>query len=844
MPFGASRCPGCGLSLEGPLAAKLFATLSTADDLLSAMRAPATPAAAAPTSRAAAATATRPAGGVDTLVRPEAPAPSAPGPGGPTPPAAHHHVGLSGASVPKILLGLGALCLLIAALVFLAVAWSAMGVAGRTATLLGFTAVAGGLSAWAARRDLRAASESLGVVALGLLTFDLFGARDAGWFGDIATAEFFVLLGVVVALAGAAAAIAVRRTSVGALVGAEVFATLGVACAASGMVAADWFALSAALTLAVVLTAAAALAAHAARMVVLSVGVGAVGVLAWLALAATSWDRALTNPTFRELWADLEAWPLIVAAALVGGLALVVRLPLGVRVAALGVAALVLAGAALAPFTDETVTERTAAGALLVLAVSAATWFAPQPWRRSLGGPVGLGLLWMAAAAWLLALDGLQRMVDAGSARWSGNADDSFVTRLVPTWELASWLLPVVVVAAVAALVAVARSFSWAERVVAPLLDLDVVVALAAATVVLTLALYPVPMWLVTLALLAAGSGFVVASMRRQNALPLSLAAIFVSVSLVLAVHAEWLTLMTAVVVLAGAAVVHLRWSALEVSVGAGALVSGATATLVWTIGTIAGAPPQWIAVAVLLVLAAVVLGGPYLDDRVRVAGPATYARLGVEAGALVSAGVVSIAGADLAAATSTPTWAAVYLTLAGAAAAAMALLRPDRRVVGWLGGLLLVLASWVRLADLGVETPEAYTLPSAVALLAVGLVHLRTNPGSSTMAALTPGLALALVPSLLWVLADPIALRSVLLGVACLALVLGGVRLRWSAPVVHGAWVGTLLVLRLATPVADAVPRWALIGAAGVLLVAMGITWEQRVRDGRRLAGYVRGLR
>jgi hypothetical protein len=111
-------------------------------------------------------------------------------------------------------------------------------------------------------------------------------------------------------------------------------------------------------------------------------------------------------------------------------------------------------------------------------------------------------------------------------------------------------------------------------------------------------------------------------------------------------------------------------------------------------------------------------------------------------------------------------------------------------------------------------------------------------------MAPLTPGLTLALVPSLIWVLAEPIALRSVLLGAACLALVLGGIRLRWSAPVVHGAWVGTLLVLRLATPVADAVPRWALIGAAGVLLVAMGITWEQRVRDARRLAGYVHGLR
>jgi hypothetical protein len=142
------------------------------------------------------------------------------------------------------------------------------------------------------------------------------------------------------------------------------------------------------------------------------------------------------------------------------------------------------------------------------------------------------------------------------------------------------------------------------------------------------------------------------------------------------------------------------------------------------------------------------------------------------------------------------------------------------------------------------VEAPEAYTLPSALALIVVGLVRLRRVPELETMAALTPGLGLALLPSLVWVLEDPLTLRSVALGVACLALVTGGARLRWSAPVVHGALVGSLLVLRHATPIAEAVPRWALIGAAGVLLVTLGITWEKRIRDARAVAGYVRGLR
>jgi hypothetical protein len=840
MPYGASRCPSCGLSLEGPLAAQLFTTLSTADDLLAAMR---TETATTTATATAPVTTTAAEGGGVTTLPPPVTAPSAPPPG-PHPAPRTHHAGLSGTSVPKILLGLGALCLLIAALVFLAVAWSTMGVAGRTATLLGFTAVAGGLSAWSARRDLRAATESLGVVALGLLTFDLFGARSAGWFGDISTPEFVVLLGSVVAVAAVGAATAVRRTPVGAMVGAEVFAVLGVMGAASGVVAADWFAFSAATTLVVVLTAAVAVTVHAVRLEVVAVGVAAVSVLAWVVLAGSSWDRALANPSFEELWAGLEVWPLVAAAALVAALSLAARLPLGVRIGALAVAVLLLSSAALAPFTDETPTALTAAVAVTVLVGAALASLLPQPWRRAFGAPVGLGLAWMAVPLLALASDALERVAAAGRETWAATAGDSFTSRLVDEQTLASWLLPLLALAVVAALVGVARSFAWADRLVAPLLNLHVVLAATAATAILTAALYPLPMWLVLAALLATGCGFVAASLRSARPLPVALGVGFLALSLLLALHAEWLTLPALAVLLVTALAVHLRWPRLETAVGAGALVAGALGGLVWTIGAVSGAAGEWTATAALLTLALLVLTAPYVDERIRVSGPATYARLGPEGGAFLTAFAVSVAGAAEVASGSRAVWVAVYLTLAGAAVTAMALMRADRRSVGWLGGALLVLASWVRLADLGVDAPEAYTLPAAVALLVVGLVHLRRNPATSTMAALSPGLGLALVPSLLWVLADPVALRSVLLGLACLALVVGGVRLHWSAPVVHGATVGALLVVRLATPVADAVPRWALIGAAGIVLVAMGITWEQRVRDARKLAGYVRGLR
>ncbi|MCW2794476.1 MAG: hypothetical protein JWO76_3574, partial [Nocardioides sp.] len=168
-----------------------------------------------------------------------------------------------------------------------------------------------------------------------------------------------------------------------------------------------------------------------------------------------------------------------------------------------------------------------------------------------------------------------------------------------------------------------------------------------------------------------------------------------------------------------------------------------------------------------------------------------------------------------------------------------------SRRQLGWLGGLLLAAATWVRLADLGVTAPEAYTLPTAVALLLVGLRRLHVDPTASTRLALVPGLALATTPSLLWVLADDlVSTRAVILGAACLALLLAGAQLRWSAPLVVGAAVGGLLVLAELAPYVLVTPQWILIGGAGTVLTFVGVTWERRLRDLRLGMAYVDRLR
>src|SRR3954451_3241949 len=82
----------------------------------------------------------------DALPPPPPPPPvvsyAVPYPAGPREPLPGTPRGIQTASVPKILLGLGATCLLVAAGIFLAVAWSWLDVGGRTAVLVGLTVAA------------------------------------------------------------------------------------------------------------------------------------------------------------------------------------------------------------------------------------------------------------------------------------------------------------------------------------------------------------------------------------------------------------------------------------------------------------------------------------------------------------------------------------------------------------------------------------------------------------------------------------------------------------------------------------------------------------------------------
>ncbi len=222
---------------------------------------------------------------------------------------------------------------------------------------------------------------------------------------------------------------------------------------------------------------------------------------------------------------------------------------------------------------------------------------------------------------------------------------------------------------------------------------------------------------------------------------------------------------------------------------------------------------------------------------------PAACAPLAARAGAVTGLGVESAGAAAGAVAvglavTDAPVLALV-LSLLGVVAAGTAA-RPDRRQAGYAAAVLFLLASWVRLAAWDVGTPEAYTLPVTVPALLVGVRRRRREPRLGSWPAYGPGLAVTLVPSLGAAWTDAGWTRPLLLGSAALAVTLLGARHRLRAPLVLGGAVLVLDALHELAPylvqVADGLPRWVPPALAGLLLLAAGATYEQRIRDVRRV--------
>ncbi|MDG6105495.1 hypothetical protein Daura_47080 [Dactylosporangium aurantiacum] len=156
------------------------------------------------------------------------------------------------------------------------------------------------------------------------------------------------------------------------------------------------------------------------------------------------------------------------------------------------------------------------------------------------------------------------------------------------------------------------------------------------------------------------------------------------------------------------------------------------------------------------------------------------------------------------------------------------------------------LIAIWLLLITVKVAVIEAYTLPFAVLALITGLLEIRRRPELGSWLAYGPALVAGFAPSLALAVASENSpeLRRVLLILAGVVTVAIGAVRQQKAPVAVGSAVTIIAtvneLLRIGLPV------WMLLllfGGTGLLLIALGATYEQRQRLDR-LRGVYRGMR
>ncbi|MFG2575316.1 SCO7613 C-terminal domain-containing membrane protein [Streptomyces sp. NPDC048481] len=718
--------------------------------------------------------------------------------------------------VQNVLLLLGGVLLTVAAMVFTLVSWGHLGIAGRSAVLGAVTLAVLGAPVALLRRGLRSTAESVAGLGLALTVLDAyalyevaFGAADGTAYAAAASAALAaVWTAYGTALAALPGKAGPRLPRPAALTVAQLVLPLWAVAAGGG---------SHAVTAAVLLTAAfdAAVALRVTWRPVRTVAAvcacaaGGAG-----ALAAAGLSLAADGPGAAARAAAL----LVLAAAISLGAARFAPGPAFATGPTLAGAlcAVAAAGGVLRAWTpgDWTVPGYLACGIALLAAVRG-----PEEVRR--GVAWASGLVQAGAVLWATPAVGVTLL---GPAAWLGRvwsgapADARAAVTMDASWPPYAVTAPLLLAAVAVVLATAVRDGEWRAQARTASLGL----LLAALMVVPTALELP---YTVGLLLLGVTVAALLASATRTTVRAEAIVASALLVSLALAVlslaaQAATLTVLAALTALfAGAA-----WRGRAAAVSAGASLGWATALAV-AAGAASGWRPEHIALLVLVVPAVAAL------VAWRTADPVTTVVVEVT-GAGAAAAAVGLAASD-------PPLLALVLALCAVVAAATAV-RPDRRRVGYAAVVLSVLASWVRLASWQVGVTEAYTLVATVPALFVGMTRRRRDPQASSWTAYGPGLAATLVPSLAAAWSDPGWIRPLLLGASALLLTLLGARHRLQAPLVLGGSVLTLDALHELAPylvqVSDALPRWAPPALAGLLLLALGATYERRLRDVRRV--------
>jgi hypothetical protein len=712
----------------------------------------------------------------------------------------------TGPGVQNVLLVLGGVLLTLAAAAFTLVSWGHLGITGRAVVLGAVTGAAPAPPVPLLKRGLRSTAESVAGLGLALTVLDAYALYAAALTEADATGY----------AAGATAVLAVVWAAYGLLLPRVTGRPLLLPVPAAVGVA----------QLPMVLLAVAVGADASGIAAALLVTAAADTALALRAVSGPARIAAVAGAYGLGGWGALTAGGLVWTAAGPGAAAPAA----GLLLLATGIA---LAGA-WAPHTGTARGNATVAGLLAVAALGAVPrpvvsdgWVVPVhlAWGIALLAPLGVARIPEAVRRGLGRASGVVQALAVVAALpavavallgplgaplrvWSGVPGDAraAVTADLP-WPPASGTAALVLAAVAAVLVSAVREPLWRPRA----LGTATVLVWAAVLVLPPVLRLPYAAALAVLVLTAAA----LAAWKRPLPMVLALVTSVVAGLLSLATEPATLTvfaLFTAVFAVGARRPLPVAATAAYAT----ALLCATGAALDWQ--------PSHLAPLVLLVPVAAALWAARTAGATRVT-------------AEVSGGVAALVAVGLAV-PDAPVLALV-LALTGVIVAGTAV-RPDRRPAGRVAAALFVLAAWVRLAAWEVSVPEAYALPVAVPALVVGVLRRRRDPRTSSWTAYGPALAAGLLPSLVAAWGDAHWQRPLLLGAGALLVTLSGARHHLRAPLLLGGSVLALVALHELAPylvqVAGALPRWAPPALAGLLLLALGATYEQRLRDVRRV--------
>ncbi|HVB41363.1 MAG TPA: hypothetical protein VNF47_01490 [Streptosporangiaceae bacterium] len=749
---------------------------------------------------------------------------------GGTPVATSRVTELSGRTAARLLLGTGALLVMIAAAAFTAANWGSIGALGRCAILLGVTAVTAAVPATLRRRSLAATAEAVAAIALALTVADgylVWQLVRPGWPGHL-----FVIAAAVAVLAGLWAGYGtltgLRCPQVAAIGLAQfpglIFAvslvhTLGggavsvvgpLACTAVLTCGADLLLIAwlnggrlHAEQLAASLAAAATWTAGVFLASVGATGRPGLGTALWFAAAlALASVVAMLMPT-----PGTSAWLSAPAVSAFAGVLLA--------------AALAVPAAAALPDGWFAVTASSAA-----LVASTAAWRSAGRMRQVALAGAACGVLGGFGTQWRTLVLAMVSPYQPAMRPWQQHG----LATARPALEL---LLPVV--ALVAGLAATATAVgAWRGTARASLNVVAIVPPIVVGPIALAWGLdHPATLGLL-LAVAIALAGWAAAS-RSYGPAGAALASFSLALAWALAGSVPTLIVLGCL----AAASMLCAWRAPRavVRVAASVLAVLGVAALAECLVLAVGRPAWQSGLAVLGVAAcAQAAAGRLAAGRPEAGRPGAGAGLpgagNVIAGIVIAVEVTAwvAVAAGLAQCLSRSGPASVALALAGVLCLGVAV-RRDRRPVLW-AGLALGEAAWcVWLSAAGVTMPELYVLPASAAALVAGWRLTLRRPQVSSWLSYGPGLTWLLLPSLVTLWQGQGWIRPLLLGSGAAAVTVAGARRRLQAPLLLGAVTAVLVAGHELAPairqLAEQVPGWLPVALAGAILLWAGARYE-----------------